>query len=409
MKDESLLSPKEIYYILDPDIAKFDFSYFVPQHAMKPFRVEATHELVSSLGLLPHMHVLCPPRMTMQDITLFHDRQYFLNLLEYNAHSWNWCPDSSVRFSGDCPPIEGVLDYSCAIAAGSVCGAVLINAHVADVVIHWAGGMHHAKCGECSGFCYINDIVLAILELLRHHDRVLYLDLDAHHGDGVEEAFYTTNRVFTLSLHKFGEMFYPGTGSPLDVGVGDGEHCSLNLALPDAITDVHYIEIFEFALRHVMDVFQPQCVVLQCGADSLAGDRVGTFNLSSIGHGCCVEMVMRLQLPTLVLGGGGYNVSNVAKLWAYETSIICGVPLPPHTPLPLDLRCDWIFFPTSTIHVPPLLHGAAATLGVNQVVGAAKSQILRHCDLLKRKKMEEEVTREAQVVTLQQPIKEEAT
>ena len=107
---------------------------------------------------------------------------------------------------------------------GSIDGAKKLNHGLTDVAINWSGGLHHAKRSEASGFCYVNDIVLAILELLKHHARVLYLDIDIHHGDGVEEAFYTTDRVMTVSFHKFGDFFFPGTGDVKDVGVKQGKY-----------------------------------------------------------------------------------------------------------------------------------------------------------------------------------------
>ena len=121
----------------------------------------------------------------------------------------------------DCPVFDGMYAFCQASSGGSIGGAVKLNRAHADVSINWAGGLHHAKKCEASGFCYANDIVLAILELLKHHKRVLYIDIDIHHGDGVEEAFYTTDRVLTLSFHKFGEYF-PGTGDVKDVGASLG-------------------------------------------------------------------------------------------------------------------------------------------------------------------------------------------
>ena len=107
--------------------------------------------------------------------------------------------------------ILGLYEFCQLSAGGSVASAVKLNKQAADIAINWAGGLHHAKKSEASGFCYVNDIVLAILELLKYHQRVLYIDIDIHHGDGVEEAFYTTDRVMTVSFHKYGEYF-PGTG-----------------------------------------------------------------------------------------------------------------------------------------------------------------------------------------------------
>ena len=150
--------------------------------------------------------------------------------------------------------------------------AVKLNKQAADIAINWAGGLHHAKKSEASGFCYVNDIVLAILELLKYHQRVLYIDIDIHHGDGVEEAFYTTDRVMTVSFHKYGEYF-PGTGDLRDIGAGRGKYYSLNFPLRDGIDDSSYENIFVPVMSRVMELYQPSAIVLQCGADSLSGDR----------------------------------------------------------------------------------------------------------------------------------------
>ena len=123
----------------------------------------------------------------------------------------------SVNVGEDCPVFDGLYEFCQLSAGGSVAAAVKLNKQVADICINWGGGLHHAKKSEASGFCYVNDIVLGILELLKYHQRVLYIDIDVHHGDGVEEAFYTTDRVMTVSFHKYGEYF-PGTG---DLRVGD--------------------------------------------------------------------------------------------------------------------------------------------------------------------------------------------
>lgn len=167
------------------------------------------------------------------------------------------------------------------------------------------------------------DIVLGILELLRYKQRVLYIDIDVHHGDGVEEAFYTTDRVMTVSFHKYGEYF-PGTGELRDVGVGQGKHYSVNFPLRDGIDDKSYQGIFEPVIKSVMEYYRPEAIVLQCGGDSLSGDRLGCFNLSMRGHANCVSFVKSFDLPVLVLGGGGYTMRNVSRAWAYETGLLVG-------------------------------------------------------------------------------------
>ncbi len=165
--------------------------------------------------------------------------------------------------------------------------------------------------------------MLGILELLRYKQRVLYIDIDVHHGDGVEEAFYTTDRVMTVSFHKYGEYF-PGTGELRDIGVGQGKHYSVNFPLRDGIDDKSYQGIFEPVIKSVMEYYRPEAIVLQCGGDSLSGDRLGCFNLSMRGHANCVNFVKSFDLPVLVLGGGGYTMRNVSRAWAYETGLLVG-------------------------------------------------------------------------------------
>lgn len=137
-----------------------------------------------------------------------------------------------------------MLQFSQISSGGSIDGARILNAGEADICINWGGGLHHAKKIEASGFCYVNDIVLGILELLKVHNRVLYIDIDVHHGDGVEEAFYLTNRVMTLSFHRFGD-FYPGTGSITDIGDHDGKYYALNVPLKRGIDDENYLNTFK--------------------------------------------------------------------------------------------------------------------------------------------------------------------
>jgi len=176
------------------------------------------------------------------------------------------------------------------------------------------------------GNCYINDIVLAILELLKRHQRVLYIDVDIHAGDGVEEAFYTTDRVMTVSFHKYApeEGFFPRTGAPTEIGQGAGTGYSINFPLKDGIGDQLYEEVFRTVIGNTFEAYRPSAIVLQCGADSLAGDAIGSFNLSTHGHGACVEFCKSFNVPLLLLGGGGYTVSNVARCWSFETAVAIG-------------------------------------------------------------------------------------
>ena len=255
-----------------------------------------------------------------------------------------WDPESGqylFNTGDDCPIFDGLYSYCSLYAGASLDAARKLTNLQSDIAINWSGGLHHAKKTEASGFCYINDIVLAILQLLLHHPRVLYIDIDVHHGDGVEQAFWSTDRVMTLSFHKYNRAeFFPGTGALDDTGPlrndSPGAHHSLNVPLHDGIEDDQYIKLFQDVVRPCVRTYQPTVIVLQCGADSLGGDRLGCFNVNIKAHGACVGFVKKFGLPMLVLGGGGYTARNVAKAWAYETSLCIGAEvhpnLPAHTP-----------------------------------------------------------------------------
>ena len=229
----------------------------------------------------------------------------------------------------------------CSISAGgSIDAAKRIASGAADIAINWAGGLHHAKKREASGFCYVNDIVLGILELLRTFPRVLYIDIDCHHGDGVEEAFYTTDRVLTCSFHKFGEYF-PGTGHVDDHGYGKGLGYAVNVPLRDGLTDETFKGVFEPVIQRILDWFQPSAVVLQCGADSLSGDKLGCFNLTMEGHANCVKYLRKSGLPLILLGGGGYTIKNVSRAWTYETACALGIEDTIDRNLPWNAYFEW--------------------------------------------------------------------
>ncbi|KAF9601671.1 hypothetical protein IFM89_021723 [Coptis chinensis] len=307
---------RKISYFYDPEVGNY---YYGQGHPMKPHRIRMTHALLAHYGLLQHMQVLKPFPARDRDLCRFHADDYVTFLRSITPETQQDQLRQLKRFNvgEDCPVFDGLYNYCQTYAGGSVGGAVKLNHGLCDIAINWAGGLHHAKKCEASGFCYVNDIVLAILELLKQHERVLYVDIDIHHGDGVEEAFYTTDRVMTVSFHKFGDYF-PGTGDVRDVGHGKGKYYSLNVPLDDGIDDETYQSLFKPIVGKVMEVFRPGAVVLQCGADSLSGDRLGCFNLSIKGHAECVRYMRSFNVPLLLVGGGGYTIRNVARCWCYE-------------------------------------------------------------------------------------------
>jgi len=342
------MSKKNVSYFYDGDIGNY---YYGQGHPMKPHRIKMTHNLLLNYGLYKHMEVYRPHPANEAEMSKFHSDDYVEFLKRITPDNMHEYSRQLQRFNvgEDCPVFDGLFEFCQISAGGSVGGAVKLNHHQSDIAVNWAGGLHHAKKSEASGFCYINDIVLAILELLKYHARVLYIDIDIHHGDGVEEAFYTTDRVMCVSFHKFGDYF-PGTGDIRDIGAGAGKYYSVNFPLKDGIDDEAYKSIFKPVIAKIMEVYRPGAIVLQCGADSLTGDRLGCFNLTIKGHADCVEFVKSYGVPLLVLGGGGYTIRNVARCWTYETAVLLNKDV--KDDLPYNDYFEY-FGPEFSLHIPP--------------------------------------------------------
>lgn len=315
------MTQQKVAYFYNADVGNFHYG---PGHPMKPHRLSVTHSLVLNYGLHKKMQIYKPYRASAHDMCRFHSEDYieFLqNVTPQNIQSYS---KDLLHYNvgDDCPVFEGLFDFCSMYTGASLEGAMKLNNNACDIAINWSGGLHHAKKFEPSGFCYVNDIVIAVLELLKYHPRVLYIDIDVHHGDGVQEAFYLTDRVMTVSFHKYGNYFFPGTGDMYEIGAESGRYYSVNVPLKEGIDDQSYVQVFKPVISHVMEFYRPTAIVLQCGADSLAGDRLGCFSLSTRGHGECVQFVKNLNVPTLVVGGGGYTLRNVARCWTYETSLL---------------------------------------------------------------------------------------
>ncbi|GAA5878590.1 hypothetical protein JCM3774_004074 [Rhodotorula dairenensis] len=338
---------RNVAYFYDPDAGAYAFNLV---HPMKPHRIRMAHNLITNYGLDRHLDVLLPDRCTPHEMTRFHSDEYIDCLARVTPETFDHMTANGSRFlvGEDCPSFEGLFEFCSISAGGSLSAARRLIDGKADVAVNWAGGLHHAKKREASGFCYINDIVLAILELLRYHARVLYIDIDVHHGDGVEEAFYTTDRVMTASFHKFGD-FFPGTGAEGDKGKGRGKGYAVNFPFKDGIDDENYQSVFKPVIQKIMEWYRPGAVVLQCGADSLASDKLGPFNLSMRGHASCVAFLRTFNVPLIMVGGGGYTVRNVARTWAFETGLAAGVEMNPD--MPFNEYIEW-FGPEFKLHVP---------------------------------------------------------
>ncbi|GAA5888048.1 hypothetical protein JCM16303_000192 [Sporobolomyces ruberrimus] len=344
-----LHSAPRVSYYFPKGVGEYHFG---ERHPMKPHRLTLTNHLVIGYGLHQKMDMYAPRAATQEELSMFHDADYVDFLSRVTPENVRQFNQVLTRFNigDDCPIFADMYDYCAQYAGASLLAARKINQGTTDIAINWTGGLHHAKKSEASGFCYVNDIVLAILELLRVHARVLYIDIDIHHGDGVQEAFYNSNRVLTVSFHKYSPDFFPGTGHLDELGHSLGKYFSLNVPLQDGIDNESYVALFKSIMEPTIYTFSPSAIVLQCGADSLGCDRLGAFNLSIAAHGECVRYIKSFNLPLIVLGGGGYTIKNVSRCWTYETAVLLSLEnsLPntlPHTPYDDFFSPDWKLHP----------------------------------------------------------------
>lgn len=307
----------------------FDYG---PTHPLKMWRLKLTQELQKCYGLLEFVELIEPRPATEEEVLVFHEPDY-LDALAH-ADSGVWVPILSQYGigTGDCPLVEGVYTTSMLIAGASAQAAEWAIRGGGNTAFNMAGGFHHAMPSYASGFCYINDPVVAIYKLLQHFERIAYIDIDAHHGDGVQVAFYRDRRVLTVSLHENGRYLFPGTGFEKEMGEGEGFGFCLNVPfLPYAGDDV-YLLAFEEVVIPTLETFKPQVIVTQLGADALNDDPITHWNLTIHSYLRVVQRFKELNLPWVALGGGGYNIANVCRAWTLALAIMVGVELPDEIP-----------------------------------------------------------------------------
>ena len=224
----------------------------------------------------------------------------------------------------DCPVFKGMCEYAALACGATLEGARLILDGAADIAFNPSGGYHHAGPARASGFCYINDVALACMLLAERRKRVLYLDIDVHHGDGVQNAFYDRRDVLTVSLHQSGRTLFPGTGFPDEIGTGAGRGFSVNVPLPVGTYDEAYIRAFQAVAVPLIGSYDPDVIVLELGMDGLASDPLANLSLTNNTHADVIETLLTFAKPILATGGGGYHPANTARGWALAWCIMCG-------------------------------------------------------------------------------------
>ena len=315
--------------------ARFDYG---PQHPLRMERLGLTWRLMQAYGLtrLPEATVHTPSPAAERDLAVFHAPEYLAALKAANAGA---SPPGAGVFglgAGDNPVFRGLWEAARLVAAGSLQAADLVAGGKADRAFHFAGGLHHAMPGRASGFCYVNDAVLAILRLRAHGLRVAYVDIDAHHGDGVQHAFYGDPHVLTISTHERGERLFPGTGFVHELGAGDAAGFSVNLPLEAYTDSAVYLPAFEAVVPPLVERFRPDVIVAQLGVDAHRTDPLTHLTLDLQGFVEAFRRLLPLAPRLVALGGGGYDIRNVARAWTAAWAVINGVELPDELPAAFD-------------------------------------------------------------------------
>ncbi len=308
-------------FLYSEEFAKYSYG---SNHPMRPVRLKLTYELIKAYGLLnlQNTQLIEARKATEEELLLFHTRNYIRTLKEADSGD---IPQDGLRHGlgfGDNPVFKGVYEWSLYSTGASVQAAELVSSGKADIAFNICGGLHHAMRDRASGFCYLNDPVIAIKYLLTKGKRVAYVDIDAHHGDGMQAAFYDTDKVLTISLHESGEYLFPGTGFPGETGTGKGKGYSINLPFPPETDDEIFVNGFEEIVPLFVHRFKPDILVTQLGVDTFRTDPITHLNLTTNGFEKMIKGFRALNLPWVAFGGGGYNLSNVARAWTIAWAIM---------------------------------------------------------------------------------------
>jgi acetoin utilization protein AcuC len=310
---------------------KFTGYDFGPEHPMKPARLMLTYKLIEDYGFLDGDARLVEPSYASEEDLLR------VHTLEYISAVRSEGPDLAFGLGIDDNPIfPGIYDASRLLAGSSIDAARRMMAEGGSA-FNIGGGLHHAMPSQASGFCIFNDIALAICILKEKHSRILYIDIDAHHGDGVQQIFYEDPGVLTVSFHESGKYLFPGTGFIDEVGSGEGRGYSVNIPMPMYAGDEAYRLAFEETVPALFEWYKPEAVVAQLGIDTHYSDPLTSLTLTLNGYGDLVSQIKDLADVhaggrLLALGGGGYNLEVVPMAWTMVLQLMRGQEIPEYMP-----------------------------------------------------------------------------
>lgn len=362
--------------IYRPEYAEYDFG---PEHPFTPARLGMLLDLIHSLG---HPTApIAPPAATREEILTVHDEAY---VAVVEALDRGEARPEAERYglgTPDNPVFPGMDLAARRLVGGTLHGARLLMEGAATRVLQLGGGLHHAQRDRAAGFCLYNDLAVAIQALVDHGWRVAYLDIDLHHGDGVQNLFYDHDRVLTISLHETGHYLYPGTGHIHELGTGVARGLSVNVPLEPFTEAAGYLEAFEAVVPRALAEFSPHVLVVQAGADAHFADPLGDLALTTqtfqtLHHRILELAAAHTQGRVLVTLGGGYEAQVVARVWTILYFTMMDLPIPEPLPQAWLDRWSHLLGPEvgRTLHDPvpayPALSGRAERDRRNQDVVA---------------------------------------
>ncbi len=307
--------------------------YSYPEgHPFDLSRADRVYEIMKKHNLLDTywISVVEPARVTERQLLRAHDERY-IELLKM-AGEGEVTAEMLEHGLGteDCPIIKGLYDLH-VLAAGATFRALSMVAGMDSTyredyrfAFNPMGGFHHAGRSQAGGFCYINDVSVAIYDILRLGKRVAYIDLDAHHGDGVQDAFYNDDRVLVISMHESGKYLYPGTGFETETGEGPGKGYTVNVPLEKGTDDEVYFYAFNEVVPPLILAFQPDIVIAEMGGDVLSNDPVASLHMTNNVMADAASIIDHISPKWVCLGAGGYNVENTARAWALVWAVVNG-------------------------------------------------------------------------------------
>jgi len=316
------MSDRTLAFLYSPEIEGLSYP---PDCPFKTQRAGLTRQRLRSFGLLgiEGRAEIAPRPASVADLGKFHTARYLEEL--QRAASGNLTVDGLHMGLGgpDTPVFKDLFAYGAWACGAALTAADLLLAGEADVAFNLLGGFHHAMAEKAAGFCYLNDVVLACLRLASAGRRVAYLDVDAHHGDGVQAAFYRRNDVLTISLHESGKTLFPWSGFEDEIGEGPGLGFNVNVSLPAGTYDEAFLLAFERVVVPLLTAYGPDVVVLELGMDTLAGDPLTHLHLTNNVVVDVLRRLLELNKPILVAGGGGYHVEHTVRAWALAWRTCC--------------------------------------------------------------------------------------